>query len=212
MCNAVLCCPVHMSIGAVHLPIVHDMTDSAHTARCPPRTRFMASLAWSCEDSLQAVAAATAMLTPLAVVSAEVPMRDEQSWAMSWSTFQQLQPLEQLQFLIPAQLPDPAEAAATAQRAAKYLAAVHQPQARQQLLVQLVAQDPATHLPWLVHIFERLRLQQQVQCFKSASCPVLLTHTWLCISTSISTRPGSSYCCSSRHRLCRPPALCVAPF
>ena len=93
---------------------------------------------------------------------------------MSLDSFQQLQPLQQIQFLVPSELPDSATAAATAQRVAKYLAAVHPPQVRQGLLGQLVAEDPATHLPWLVHLFERLRLQQQVPAFMTTAAVIVV--------------------------------------
>ena len=89
--------------------------------------------------------------------------RDGEEWALGVAAFQQLEPMQQVLFLIPADHPDAATAAATAQRVAKYLAAVHRPHKRQHLLVRLVAEDPAASLVWVVHIFERLRLQQQVR-------------------------------------------------
>lgn len=93
--------------------------------------------------------------------TADVHSEDE-AWSTGLAAFQKLEPLQQLLFLIPPQHADASAAAGTAQRVARYLAAVHTPHRRQHLLVRLVAEDPAAHLVWLVHIFERLRLQQQV--------------------------------------------------
>ena len=56
----------------------------------------------------------------------------------------------------------PDGAAATAHRVAKLIAVTVQPEGRQQLLMGLVQEDAPRHLPWCVHIFERLRLQRQV--------------------------------------------------
>ena len=84
------------------------------------------------------------------------------SWGMSLSQFKQLSPQEQILLLIPEGEATSADAAATAQRAAKLIAVTVEPHDRQQLLVGLVRGDAARHLPWLVHIFERLRLQRQV--------------------------------------------------
>ena len=84
---------------------------------------------------------------------------------MSLAAFQKLEPMQQLQFLIPPEHPDADAAAATAQRVAKYLGEVHKPHKRQHLLIRLVAEEPSIHLVWMVHLFERLRLQKQVQLF-----------------------------------------------
>lgn len=84
------------------------------------------------------------------------------SWGLSLSQFKQLSPQEQVLLLIPEGEATSEDAAATAQRAAKLMAVSAKPQDTQQLLVELVKADAARHLPWLAHIFERLRLQRQV--------------------------------------------------
>lgn len=89
---------------------------------------------------------------------------DGQSWGVSLSQFTQLSPHEQVLLLVPegdAAAVD--AAAATAHRLAKLIAASVQPEDRQQLLMGLVQEDAPRHLPWCVHIFERLRLQRQVR-------------------------------------------------
>ena len=88
---------------------------------------------------------------------------DSESWGLSLSQFTQLRPHEQVLLLVPEGATGPDVAAATAHRLAKLIAVTVQPQGRQQLLVGLVQEDAPRHLPWCVHIFERLRLQRQVR-------------------------------------------------
>ena len=72
-------------------------------------------------------------------------------------------------------------AAGTAQRVAKLIGATVEPQARLALLVSLVEAHAAGHLPWLVHVFEWLRLQRQVSLPPSHQLGVqcLRWHLWL---------------------------------
>ena len=88
---------------------------------------------------------------------------DSESWGLSLSQFTQLSPREQVLLLVPEGDTAPDVAAATAHRVAKLMAVTVQPEGRQQLLVGLVQEDAPRHLPWCVHIFERLRLQRQVR-------------------------------------------------
>ena len=82
---------------------------------------------------------------------------------VSLSQFRQLSAPEQILLLTSERDTTSEAAAASAQRVAKLMAVTVEPAGRQQLLVELVQQDAACHLPWLVHVFERLRLQRQVQ-------------------------------------------------
>lgn len=90
---------------------------------------------------------------------------DGESWGLSLSQFTQLSSREQVLLLVPEGDAAAAveAAAATAHRVAKLIAASVQPGDRQQLLMGLVQADAPRHLPWCVHIFERLRLQRQVR-------------------------------------------------
>ena len=88
---------------------------------------------------------------------------DGEAWGLSLSQFTQLSPKEQVLLLVPEGVSPSEGAAATAQRVAKLMAVTVQPEQRQQLLVGLVQEDAPRHLPWCVHMFERLRLQRQVR-------------------------------------------------
>ena len=88
---------------------------------------------------------------------------DGESWGLSLSQFTQLSPVDQVLLLVPEGESASDAAAAAAHRVAKLIAASVQPEGRQQLLVGLVQEDAPRHLPWCVHIFERLRLQRQVR-------------------------------------------------
>lgn len=88
---------------------------------------------------------------------------DGESWGVSLSQFKQLGPQEQVLLLVPAGTLDSECAAASAQRIAKLMSATLEPLQRQHLLTSLISQDAARHLPWVVHIFERLRLHRQVR-------------------------------------------------
>ena len=97
---------------------------------------------------------------------------DGESWGLSLSQFTSLSSREQVLLLVPEGDAAAAveAAAATAHRVAKLIAASVQPGDRQQLLVGLVQEGAPRHLPWCVHIFERLRLQRQVR-LSVLSCP-----------------------------------------
>ena len=84
-------------------------------------------------------------------------------WGLSLRHFAKLSPHEQVLLLVPEECSVSDVAAATAARVAKLIAAAVPPEDRQQLLVGLVREDAPRHLPWCVHIFERLRLQRQVR-------------------------------------------------
>ena len=87
---------------------------------------------------------------------------DGEAWGLSLRQFKQLTPQDQLLLLIPEGELGPDAAAATAQRIAKLVGSTVHPKLRHQLLASIIAEDAGRHLPWCVHIFERLRLQRQV--------------------------------------------------
>ena len=97
----------------------------------------------------------------LCLLCAEGAM-DGDAWELSLREFRKLTPHDQVLLVIPEGTLDPEGAASTAQRVARLITAVLAPQQRKQLLVELVEEDGARHLAWLVHLFERLRLQRQV--------------------------------------------------
>lgn len=101
---------------------------------------------------------------PASVCVAEGVLNGE-CWGLSLQHFTQLSPREQVLLLVPEDCNASDVAAATAARVAKLVAAAVPPGDRQQLLVGLVQEDAPRHLPWCVHIFERLRLQRQVRIF-----------------------------------------------
>lgn len=101
---------------------------------------------------------------------------DGESWGLSVRQFTHLSPHEQVLLLVPQDCTASDVAAATAARVAKLTAAAVPSEDRQQLLVGLVQEDGPRHLPWCVHIFERLRLQRQVRVLPP---PQALPFLWL---------------------------------
>lgn len=87
---------------------------------------------------------------------------DGEAWGVSLSQFKQLPPHDQVALLVPEGDLTPDAAAATAHRVAKLVGATIHPNLRHQLLAGLIGEEAGRHLPWCVHIFERLRLQRQV--------------------------------------------------
>ena len=114
---------------------------------------------------------------------------DGESWGLSLSQFTQLSPVEQVLLLVPEGESASDAAAAAAHRVAKLIAVSVQPEGRQQLLVGLVQEDAPRHLPWCVHIFERLRLQRQVRV------STLLPHPSPPCCTPLQPTPFPSACC-----------------
>lgn len=88
---------------------------------------------------------------------------DGEAWGVSLSQFKQLPPHDQVLLLVPEGELTPDAAAATAHRVAKLMGATIHPKLRHELLTGLIGEDAGRHLPWCVHIFERLRLQRQVR-------------------------------------------------
>lgn len=116
---------------------------------------------------------------------------DGECWGLSLRQFTQLSPHEQVLLLVPEDCNASDVAAATAARVAKLVAAVVSPDDRQQLLVGLVREDAPRHLPWCVHIFERLRLQRQVRIFtlyatSPTVCKFLPSRSWVQARTFLS--------------------------
>lgn len=99
---------------------------------------------------------------------------DGESWGLSVRQFMHLSPHEQVLLLVPQDCTASDVAAATAARVAKLTAAAVPSEDRQQLLVGLVQEDAPRHLPWCVHIFERLRLQRQVRVSPHPQAPPFL--------------------------------------
>lgn len=98
---------------------------------------------------------------------------DGEAWGVSLSQFKQLPPHDQVVLLVPEGDLTPDAAAATAQRVAKLVGATIHPKLRHQLLAGLIGEDAGRHLPWCVHIFERLRLQRQVRSALFSFLPTL---------------------------------------